>query len=588
MSNNQQAAAMRANSASSRPGGNNVKDHVLQVDVPIPMRDGTVLRADIYRPAAPGQYPVLLQRTAYGKNGQTTGPMLSQLRALAEGYAVIVQDSRGRYASDGDFRPFDVEIEDGYDSVEWCAAQDWANGRVGMFGTSYVGATQWLAAIAAPPSLRAIFPVQTAAKYHDGWVYQGGALSLAFTSAWTAQFLAIPQLKRLGVSEDEFRAEEARLMHAIEQLRRALSHRPLTELPMLSREGLAPYFYDWLQRPDYDEGWQRIDIHANHNKVTVPAFNLGSWYDLFIEGPPVHFSGMRTNGATQAARQGQRLLMGPWTHNSPSVATAGQRYFGWDATLVLEDLQIRWFNRWLKDIDDGLMNEPPVRLYVMNDGWRDEHEWPLARTEYTRYYLHSGGRANSASGDGRLSKDPPGQESPDRYLHNPANPVPTMGAGGIADQRPAESRTDMLVYTTPPLTEAVEVTGPVEMVLHASSSAVDTDFVARLVDVSPDGYATNVCDGILRARYRKTHSSPELLEPNKAYEFRINMLVTSNLFRKGHSIRLEIASSCYPKFDVNPGVECNPAEATETVPAVQTVFHEDALASYVLLPVIPR
>lgn len=564
-----------------------MREFTVQRDVPVSMRDGVVLRADVYRPSTSGQYPVLLQRTAYGKSGTTTGPMLNVLRATDEGFAVVVQDSRGRYASDGEFTPFHVEIDDGYDAVEWCAAQDWSNGRVGMFGTSYVGATQWLAAISAPPSLQAIFPVMTAANYHDGWIYQGGAMSLAFTAAWTAQFLAVPQLDRLGLVPGERKAEERRLMLAIERLRANVSHRPLAELPLLSREGLAPYFFEWLQHPSYDDFWERIDISAHHDEIRVPSFNLGSWYDLFIAGPTQNFEGLRKNAATPEARSGQRLLMGPWIHGSPSVATSGERYFGWDATLTLEDLQVRWFNRWLKDADDGLMGQPPVRLYVMNHGWRDEQEWPLARTEYTPFYLHSRGRANSLNGDGRLDRDAPGAETPDRYLHNPANPVPTVGGGGAFDQRQAESRTDMLVYTSAPLGEPIEVTGPVKMVLHASTSAVDTDFVARLIDVAPDGRAENVCDGIIRGRYRTSHAQETLLQPDKPYEFTIDMLVTSTVFRVGHSIRLEIASSCFPKFDVNPGTAGPVAESAEVCPAVQTVFHDDMRPSHILLPVIP-
>lgn len=560
---------------------------LVQKDVPATMRNGVRLMADVYRPAATGQYPVLLQRTAYGKDSQNTSTMLNPLRAAQAGYVVVIQDGRGRYASEGEFAPFVSESDDGHDTVEWCAGQDWSSGRVGMYGTSYVGATQWLAAIAAPPSLRCIFPVMTAADYHDGWVYQGGALYLAFASAWVAQFLAIPHLQRMGLSAEECRAEEARLMGAIERLRRNVSHLPMNDLPMLGREGLAPYYYEWLRHPSFDDYWRRVSIAAHHDRITVPAFNLGSWYDLFIAGAPRNFEGVREKGATEHARNGQRLLMGPWTHNSPSVAVSGQRNFGWGATLVLEDLQLRWFDHWLKDIDTGLLDEPPVRLYVMNDGWRDEQEWPLARTQYTPYYLRSGGRANGLGGDGALSLDPPGAEPPDVYLYNPLNPTPTVGAAGVYDMRPVEERDDVLVYTTPPLAEPVEVTGPVKLVLHAASSAVDTDFFARLVDVSPDGYAANVCEGILRARYRNSYAAPELLEPGKPYELSIDMLVTSNLFQAGHRIRLEVASSSFPRFDRNPNTGGAVAEARELLPAVQTVFHDSARPSHLLLPVIP-
>jgi len=459
---------------------------------------------------------------------------------------------------------------------------------VGMHGMSYVGATQWLAAIAAPPHLTAIFPAMTAADYHDGWIYQGGAMSLAFTTAWTAQFLAIPQLERLGLSPDECRREEGRIMGMIERLRRTLSHLPLAELPLLGRPGLAPYYRDWIAHPDADAYWERVCISAHHDHVTVPAFNLGGWYDLFAAGPLRNFAGVRARGATAAARTGQRLLVGPWTHNSPSIAQAGEMHFGWDATLNAEDLQLRWFDYWLREIDNGIMDEPPVRLYVMGQGWRDEQEWPLTRTEYVPYYVHSAGRAHGLDGDGRLSQDLPGAEAPDVFLYNPLNPVPTVGAGGIADQRAAERRTDVLVYTTPPLAEALEVTGPVRAVLYASSSAVDTDFTAKLVDVAPNGYARNLCDGILRARYRTSSALPELLEPGRPYALSIDLLVTSNLFQPGHQIRLEISSSNFPRFDRNPNTGEPAGTASALRPAVQTVYHDLEHPTHILLPVIPK
>jgi putative CocE/NonD family hydrolase len=565
-------------------------DVLIEKSVPVPMRDGLELRADVFRPAAAGHYPVLLQRTPYNRErGQMASNMLDPLRAALAGYAVVIQDCRGRYGSPGEFTPFHVDIDDGYDTVEWCAAQPWANGRVGMYGMSYVGATQWLAAIAAPPSLRAIFPSMTAANYHDGWVYQGGAMYLNFAAAWAAQFLAIPHLAKLGYSEERYRAEEVRIMEALTRLRRTLSHLPLADLPLLrSIEGMAPYFADWIAHPGYDEYWKRVSIVEHHDKVTVPAFSLGGWYDLFMAGPLRNFTGLRERAANETARNGQRLLMGPWIHSSPSVAQAGEVNFGFGATLSVDDLQLRWFDYWLREVDNGIMDEPPVRIYVMNDGWRDEQEWPLARTEYVPYYLHSAGRALSGDGDGRLSPEPPGAEPPDVFLYNPLNPVPTVGAAGIADQRTVERRTDVLVYSTPPLREAVEVTGPVTLVLHAASSAPDTDFTAKLVDVAPDGRARNLCDGILRCRYRNSPAQPELLKPGKPYELKVDLLATSNLFLPGHQIRVEVSSSNFPKFDRNPNSGEEPACAKALQPAVQTVFHDADHPTHILLPVVPR
>ena len=564
-------------------------DLVIEKNVPVPMRDSVLLSADVFRPSPRGRYPVLLQRTPYGKGqAQIAFNILNPIRAAEAGYVVVIQDTRGRYASEGEFAPFLYESQDGFDTVEWCAAQSWSNGKVGMYGMSYVGATQWLAAIAAPPHLVAIFPAMTAADYHDGWIYQGGALSLAFSTAWTAQFLAASQLARIGLSLEERRTEEARLMQALERLRKTLSHLPLAELPLLRRDGLAPYYYDWIVHPDGDQYWQRWSTLAHHDRVTVPTFNLGGWYDLFLAGPPRNFAGLRERAATEAARTGQRLIMGPWTHNLPSIAVAGEMNFGWAATLCVEDLQLRWFDYWLKEIDNGIIDEPPVRLYVMGDGWRDEQEWPLARTQYVPFYLHSGGRANSLEGDGWLSRDPSGSEPTDIFLYNPQNPVPTIGAGGVYDQRPVERRLDVLLYSTLPLPEPIEVTGPVTVILYASSAALDTDFTAKLVDVAPNGYARNLCEGIMRARYRNSPTRPELLEPEQPYKFTIDLLVTSNLFRAGHQIRLEISSSNFPRFDRNPNTGEPAGTARRTQPAMQTVYHDTQHPSHILLPVIPR
>ncbi len=564
-------------------------DLLVHRDVPTEMRDGVRLFADVYRPAAPGQYPVLLQRTAYSKGGQNGSAMMNPIRAASEGFAVVVQDCRGRYSSEGDWTPFFSEIEDGYDTVEWCAAQGWSNGSVGMYGMSYVGATQWLAAISAPPHLRTVFPVMTAADYYDGWIYRGGAVNLAFTWAWTVQFLAAPHLARLGLPENDRAAEESRLLQAIERLRRTLSPWPLADEPLLGRQGLAPYWQEWLSHPARDAYWEHINILAHHDRITVPAFNFGGWYDLFVAGPPRNFSGLTQKAATAEARDGQRLLMGPWTHNAPTVTTVGERGFGFNAAVPLEEIQMRWFHHWLHEQDTGMLDEPPVRIYVMNDGWRDEQEWPLARTQYVDYFPRSGGRANSATGDGALSLDPPGAaEPPDVFLYNPLNPAPTVGGGGIYDQRRAAERTDVLVYATPPLTQAVEVSGEVRLALFASSSAPDTDFHAKLVDVSPDGYAANVTEGILRARYRPGNDGGALLTPDVPEELVIDMLVTSNVFRVGHQIRLEVTSSCFPRFDRNPNTGGDAAHTRETRPAVQHVFHDASRPSRLILPVIPR
>ncbi len=561
-------------------------DVTVRKDVPVEMRDGVRLAADLFLPAGGGQAPVLLQRTAYDKTSQTASGMLNPVRAASEGYAVVVVDSRGRYASEGEFEPFFCEIEDGYDTVEWCAAQDWSDGNVGMYGMSYVGATQWLAAISAPPHLRALFPVMTAADYYDGWVYQGGAFYLAFVSAWVAQFLAAPHLSRMDLAAEEVASEQRRLMLAIESLGRNVSHLPLRDLPMLAKDGLAPYFFEWLQHPHRDAYWDRIAIRSQHEKVAVPAFNVGGWHDLFIAGPVRNFAGLQEIAATQEAREGQRLLMGPWTHNSPSIAQVGQRNFGFDAMLVLEDLQLRWFDHWLRERDSGLLDGPGVRYYAMNGGWRHAGVWPPAGTEFVPLFLSSGGRANSLEGDGVLGWDPPADGlPPDRFAYDPMNPVRPAGPAGIFDQRKVEAREDVLVYTSSALDAPLEIAGPVRLVLHAASSAPDTDIYARLVDVAPDGYAANVCDGIIRARFRTSDREPSPLEPGAPFELTVDMLETANVFRAGHRVRLEVTSSCFPKFDRNPNTGEWESLSGETQVAEQQVFHDAGHPSHLLLPV---
>jgi putative CocE/NonD family hydrolase len=560
---------------------------VVETNVPIPMRDGARLYADIYRPSPSGRYPVLLQRTPYDKSAGRA-QFLDAIRAAEQGYAVVIQDTRGRYSSDGEFAPFVSDIEDGYDTVEWCAGETWSNGRVGMYGISYVGATQWLAAIAAPPHLCAIAPGMTAADYYNGWVYRGGALNLAFVAGWTAQFLAVPHLKRLGLTPEQRRDEEAAIMRSLDHLRRTLSHLPLSELPLLRRENLAPYFHEWLAHPDGDDYWERSSIAAHHSRICVPALNIGGWYDLFPAGPLDNFAGISKLGATDTARAGQKLIVGPWVHAFPPPAITGQRNFGWDSVLNWGELQYRWFDHWLKDIDNGVERERAVRIFVMNRGWRVEDEWPLARTRYTPFFLRSGGRANTLNGDGVLSIDPPSGEPPDTFSYDPMDPVPTVGAQGIHDHRRVETRADVLIYSTPPLEEEIEVTGPVKLILFAATSAPDTDFTARLIDVAPGGYAANLCEGIVRARYRDTARCSTLMEPGGPYRFTIDLVATSNLFQRGHRIRLEVSSSNFPRYDRNLNTGGPVAESSEPRIARQTVFHDNDLASHLLLPIITQ
>jgi hypothetical protein len=369
-------------------------------------------------------------------------------------------------------------------------------------------------------------------------------------------------------------------------------------------EGLAPYYDDWLAHPDDDDYWQQWSIERQHSKVAAPAYHLGGWYDLFLGGTLRNYISMRHNAGTQESRRGQKLIIGPWAHGSSPSNLVGDMDFGVLSSpdsLDLNGIQLRWFDYWLKGKDNGIMREPPVKIFVMGDNvWRDENEWPLARAQYTSYYFHSKEGANTLRGDGVLTTEAPDSEPTDVYLYDPRHPVPTLGGAnmlpgaalhalhGPKDQRPVEARSDVLVYSTSPLQDDVEVTGPVTVTLFAASSALDTDFTAKLVDVHPDGYAQNLADGIIRARYRESRIEAKLLEPGKIYEYIIDLWATSNVFKAGHRIRVEISSSNFPRFDRNPNTGHAFGEDAELLPATQTVFHDVAHASHVVLPIVPR
>ncbi|MCI0812969.1 MAG: CocE/NonD family hydrolase, partial [Chloroflexi bacterium] len=538
----------------------------------------------------------------YDKGAQANrGGTLDAIRAATNGFATVVQDVRGRFTSGGDFYAFVNEINDGYDSIEWLADQPWCTGKVGTYGISYVGATQWLAAKSNPPSLTAMAPGFTASDYHEGWAWQGGAFELGFNLSWAIGALSSANWAKLSKDIGKNPSDLEALITAKDSLAGGFSHLPVKDMPHL-KDGIAPYYYDWLAHPEYDDYWKALCIEESHSDITVPALNVGGWYDIFMGGSIRNFTQMRKNGATEQARNGQRLVIGPWIHNGTPLNVSGNVNFGTRSSSLAVDLQgmyLRYYDHWLKGEDNGVADEKPVRIFVMGDNqWRFEDEWPLRRADETRFYLHSKGRANSLNGDGSLSQEMPGNEPPDVYHYNPLYPVPTSGGGlccdpgfmapGAFDQRPIEERQDVLVYSTPPLERDVEVTGPVSVTLFATSSALDTDFTAKLVDVEPNGYARNLTDGIVRARYRHPRQPAAFLTPGEVYEFRIDLWATSNVFKKGHRIRLDVSSSNFPRFDRNLNTGGPIGGETDFVSALQNVLHSGDHASYVTLPVVPR
>ncbi len=578
----------------------------VEFDVPATMRDGTVLRANIFRPAAEGSYPVALTRTPYGKNFASVTPMLDAVRLAQAGYIVVIQDVRGRMKSEGEWSVFRYEAEDGYDTVEWAAALPGSNGSVGMYGASYFGFTQWVAAIETPPHLKAIFPMITWADSRDGTVWRGGALEFGLMGFWQLSAVGLDVfLKRYKDTAplEKYQAVVA-LANEINQLQtEGYYSLPLKDFEPLKKLGLAPELLEEIVNQPYDREYNRpFSPQEGYSKVQVPSYNVGGWYDIFTNGTLTAFKAMRENGVTPQARQA-KLLMGPWSHVGYSN-TIGDLDFGFAANSAFINLQTdltgltqRWFDYWLKGIENGITNEPPVKLFIMGDNaWRDEQEWPLARTQYTPYYLHSKGNANTSNGSGYLSTEKPGVETADHFTYDPANPVMTKGGNllmngifrpGAVDQQVKEAREDVLVFTTEPLDREVEVTGPLEVKLWAASDARDTDFVATLVDIHPDGFAQNLADGIIRGRYRNG-DKPELLEPGQSYEFTINLWATANVFKAGHRIRLDVTSSNFPRWDRNPNTGDAFGSSAEMHPARQTIFHDTEHPSCVVLPIIPR
>ena len=568
----------------------------VEFDVAAAMRDGVILRANVYRPAADGTYPVLLTRTPYGKDFFPTG--LDPVRMAGAGFIVVVQDTRGRFKSDGEWYPLLNEAPDSYDSVEWAATLPGCNGSVGMFGLSYFGFTAWAAAMHNAPHLKALMPVVTWSDAAEGVVYRGGALELGTQASWNLSMGLDIAARRDASNFPQLVQDMGMLIYHINTLRpQGYQSFPLREFaPMKSLPFYQPFFdnLDLLGKPEYTDP---ISPRTAYSTMNVPSLNLGGWYDIFLQGTLDNYAGMRNKGA--------RLIIGPWSHVNYS-GVVGEIDFGFTAQMAFLDaktdqntLAARWFGHHLAGQETGILAEAPVKLFVMGDNvWRDEQEWPLARAVNTGYYLHSNGHANTADGDGLLSTEQPSiSAESDGYSYDPANPVPTSGgailmnalyAPGPKDQRPVEARADVLVYSTPPLEQDTEVTGHISVTLWAASSAPDTDWVARLVDVHPDGYAQNLTDGIIRARFRNGYNAPELMQPGTAYEFTIDLWATCNVFKKGHCIRLDITSSNFPRWDRNPNTGSDLFEGSEMRVAQQTILHDAAHPSRIMLPIVPR
>jgi putative CocE/NonD family hydrolase len=544
-----------------------------ELDLRVPMRDGVHLSTSVFRLAVPERLPTILVRTPYGKPKQLT----PYYRGFVDrGYALVLQDVRGRYASEGFFDPPRQEVADGDDTLNWIARQAWSNGRIGMLGGSYLGIAQWKAALSRNPHLKAIFPVVAGCEeYQDRFYSAGGAMKLGQRLVWLSENLRAP-----GVYRTDFR----KFIWSV----------PLRIADRAATGGrTVGFFQTVLDHPAYDHYWHSVSTCGQLDSVRVPAFITGGWYDNFVASDLEAFRLMRASGRTV------RAMVGPWPH---SMAYAFPQFsFGPEVRIPLRRWQLEWFDRYVRDgtPPEEEATGAPLTIFVMGaNRWREEQEWPLARARQTSLYLSSGGKANTIAGDGTLRRRPVGAEPPDQFVYDPKKPVPTTGGAiccnpsvlppGPLDQRPVERRRDVLVYTSEVLKDDLEVTGPIRVVLWVSSSGPDTDFSAKLVDVHPDGYARILTDGILRLRYRDSLAKPVAARPGGVYRITIDAGVTSNVFLAGHRIRLEVSSSNFPRFDRNPNTGRAVADEKEYRKANQMVFHDGARPSHLLLPVIPR
>ena len=580
-------------------------DVVVEPEVMVAMRDGVRLRTHVYRPAGGGPFPTLVTRTPY-VGADTLDPQTRGI--VAQGYAVVRQHSRGRYGSEGTFYPFHIEVDDGYDTIEWAAAQPWSTGKVGTFGASYGGAQQWCAATARPPHLVAMAPTSS------GWSFVGGTnarywdtgvLGLGLALQWSAQ-MTTWEAERAGVPSPLpafAQSEEAMKVLATNPaalreagvasgrvLKELLARRPLRDIDELQE--LAPWWRDWCDHDHKtDPYWQEIQASDHIDALTMPIFHTAGWFDFFTNVGIEAFTTLRQRGVTQEVRNSQRLEVGPWSHvpgvqprpDLPSDLPAmGSMHAG---SGVME-----FFRVHLKGEDSELLEGAPVRIFVMGaNQWRSEWEWPLARTEWTPYYLHSAGAANTLEGDGSLGAEPPDDEPADSFVYDPADPVPSPLAVGAPPGRRATplavgSRADVLVYRTPPLQRDMEVSGPITLELWVSSSVADTDFTAKLIDVLPDGELVPLCQGMVRTR-----NVIDSMVPEGIYAFKIDLWATSNMFQAGHRIGLYVSSSEFPTYELNPntGVRITHDLSGDTAVATQLVHHDATHASRLILPIIP-
>ena len=569
---------------------------LVEKNVPATMRDGTILRANVYRPAEGGPYPVLLTRLPYNKDFPAGLAFLDLLRLAEAGYLVVVQDVRGRFASDGEFRSFGQEFADGFDTVEWATRLPGADGQVGMWGLSYFGMTQWQAAVGRPAGLKALVPGITFGEYRNGTQYRGGAHELGLIASWPQTAIAADVLlRRHGSDPAQLLPRLWELVGIIDNLRGSFGTLPLSDLP--DPANLVPFMHEWLRAPLHDPLWDEVKIDGRYAEVAADTLHIGGWYDCFIGETLRQYAAMREVAAARGSRT-PRLVVGPWTHGRFDNVV-GELDFGLASTGAflggrgdLTALHLQWFDAVLKGREDALAQRPTVELFVMGENrWRGYDAWPIPGAVEEHWYLASDGHANGRGGDGTLAREVPAGDASDTYLYDPADPVPTRGGAtllpstltrGAIDQGPNEERPDVLCYTSAPFAAPYTAIGPVGVTLFAASSAPDTDFVARLVDVHPDGRAIGVADGIIRASARASYPAPGVvavvppgpIDPGRVYEYSIDLWATAITFLPGHRLRVEITSSNFPRWDRNLNTGRDGVNSAEMAVARQHIFHD--------------
>jgi putative CocE/NonD family hydrolase len=568
-------------------------DVVVERQVKIPMRDGTRLDAMVWRPKEPGQYPVIVERVGY--------ELVKRCSTIAEdfarhGYVYVGQNVRGLYASEGEQLAWGNGLNDGwgthrdgYDTIEWASTQAWSNGKVGMADGSYSGGTQYYAAPTRPPHLAALFVREASADFYR--VFRGGALNFSGMLGATIRHVLQDYL--------EPQSSDASVMEATAHLREALqnesawqAHLPLKDFPPLRDIPLARYYFDVLDHPDDGPFWWPGRLGLHYAEVDVPIFHLAAWFDPFVDDQIEHFQGISAHGRSAHCRNGQRLLIGPWIHGPENVerSQAGDLDFGPDAIIDLPELRRTWYDHWLKGIQNGAMAGPRVRVFLMGaNRWLDLDDWPPADVAYTPVYFRSGtGQSRSSLNNGLLSWDAPNTaEPPDRFTYDPADPISSLTNrpgmdSGPADFRSVEGR--LLTYTSAPLERDLTIVGPLRAILHGASSALDTDWVVRVCDLYPDGRSMSVVSGILRARYRNSLERAELLSPGQVYRFEVNLGSTAQSFKAGHCLRVHVTSSDFPTYDRNLNTGGTFGEESVGQVAVNSIFHDVARQSYLVLP----